>query len=484
MAPETLLIFGAAGLLALVVAAQNWRHALLMVIILGFSQDAIRKLTPGEPVAIIMLSSVMVAVAVLIATARFGMINLRPLTQGNRTTLIVLTAFIALVFAQAIMSFVRFRSVVVPAIGVLSYLSPIPAIWLIYRWARHIGDYERFFRVYVICGLAVAISLLVEKAGVHSVLFEEVGEGLIIYDRQIGILETYNGFMRSGEVAAWHLGATSAFLIVLAVTFKRTVLRWATPVLVIGLLTVATLTGRRKVLIMVAAFAVIYFLLLMYYRQRSGIRAMAVTIAAVSILLAGTLATAPESSRYDPYIGRGKTVFGDAADRFQQLGLGSMSWAIQAAGPWGLGAGSVSQGTQHFGGADDAVRGSAEGGLGKIIVELGVLGFVLASLSVLLIARSLRSALAVVAKTDAAIVRLNLGLLAFVAGNVPIFAGASQIYGDPFVLFMLGSCLGFVLAGPRLIELRARAKARQAGLERKLAAELGDLPQPFPAAQR
>jgi hypothetical protein len=134
-------------------------------------------------------------------------------------------------------------------------------------------------------------------------------------------------------------------------------------------------------------------------------------------------------------------------------------------GPWGLGAGSVSQGTQHFGGAFGSARYNAEGGLGKITVELGVPGLLLAMLSALLIARSLRRALAVVAKADPELLRLNLGLLAFVAGNVPVFAGASQIYGDPFVLFILGSCLGFVLAGPRLVELRARTAARRAAME-------------------
>jgi hypothetical protein len=173
---------------------------------------------------------------------------------------------------------------------------------------------------------------------------------------------------------------------------------------------------------------------------------------------------APEKSAVDPYIARGKTVFDDAAERFEQLGLGSIRGALNAAGPWGLGAGSVSQGTQHFGGAFGSARANAEGGLGKITVELGIPGLLLVILCTLLILGSIRRALAVVAKSDPELLRINLGLLAFVAGNVPVFAGASQIYGDPFVLFMLGSCLGFVLAGPRLVDLRAQAEARRAAI--------------------
>jgi hypothetical protein len=325
--------------------------------------------------------------------------------------------------------------------------------------------------------------MVAEKAGVESTLFEEVGEGLIIYE-ETGILEAFNGIMRSPEVAAWHLGATAAFLIVLAISFKRTTLRWVTPMLVIGLMTVATFTGRRKVLITVVAFAAVYFLLLMYYRQRTGMRAMLVSLVAGALLMGGSLVMAPAASTVDPYVSRGKTVFADAGERFEQLGIGSVTGALRAAGPWGLGAGSVSQGTQHFGGAFGSARFSAEGGLGKITVELGIPGLLLALLSVFLIARAVRRALAVVARADPELLRINLGLLAFAAGNVPVFAGASQIYGDPFVLFILGSCVGFVLAGPRLIELRARAAARQASARPPAATRIGAAPFAAPRPSR
>jgi hypothetical protein len=54
---------------------------------------------------------------------------------------------------------------------------------------------------------------------------------------------------------------------------------------------------------------------------------------------------------------------------------------------------------------------------------------------------------------------MSAGMVAFCAANVPVFLGASQIYGDPFVLTMIGSFLGFVLAAPRLEEVRRSAVA-------------------------
>jgi hypothetical protein len=398
-----------------------------------------------------------------VATTRVGMITLRPLTQGNRMAEIVLSLYVALVAAQALMAMVRFKSPVVSAIGMIAYLSPIPAIWLAYRYLRGVPDYRRFVRLYVALALLVALSIVLDKLGVQMRVLEEVGEGLIIYDRTVGLLSAHTGMMRSPEVAAWHLGTAACLLVVLAVAWRRPGSLVVTPVVVISLLVIATLTGRRKVIIVFALFAVVYMMLLLYFRQRSGTRAMFVAVLGALLVGGATLLFAPDQSTLDPYLGRGRTVFADATDRFKVLGLESMLWAINQAGVWGLGAGAASQGVQHFGGASAQVRGAAEGGLGKIIVELGVPGLLLIVLAAGYVLRSIRVALRrVAASGDVLLLRLNLGLLAFVVANVPVFVGASQIYGDPFVLFIIGTCMGFVFAGPRLIELQARRRQQMA----------------------
>jgi hypothetical protein len=56
--------------------------------------------------------------------------------------------------------------------------------------------------------------------------------------------------------------------------------------------------------------------------------------------------------------------------------------------------------------------------------------------------------------------RLELGAISFVGANVPVFVGAAQIFGDPFVLIILGMNLGFVLAVPRLIIHERRRKTQ------------------------
>ena len=43
----------------------------------------------------------------------------------------------------------------------------------------------------------------------------------------------------------------------------------------------------------------------------------------------------------------------------------------------------------------------------------------------------------------------------------PPFIGASQVYGDPFVLILMGSMLGFVLAAPRVLAIRQGRAAQR-----------------------
>ncbi len=71
------------------------------------------------------------------------------------------------------------------------------------------------------------------------------------------------------------------------------------------------------------------------------------------------------------------TVGGDATDRASPMTIESFGWVVAQNGPMGAGAGTGSQGAQHFGGGAEIVGGAAEGGLGKIVAELGFPGFFL-----------------------------------------------------------------------------------------------------------
>ena len=441
-----------AGFLAFSISLANWRVVFLGVILVGFAQDPLRKLIPGEPVFFVVLCTAAMTLALLGAMMKHGVVSIEPIASGDRATRTALWLVIAVVAVQTVLSWIRYGSPIIAAIGLLSYLSPIPAIWLAYNYTRGVFDIRRFLFVYVVAVAIVTLGIYVSKAGVQSPLFRQVGEGMVVYDPTVGLVETHPGLMRSAEVGAWHVGAGACILIVLAVSFRSKVLRLVTPPAVILFLAAGVLTGRRKMLVIVATFMALYFVLLYYYRHRSGRRALLIVCVVSAAFIATALSMTPAGSSFSPYLARGQSVFGSAAgDRLVDLGLASVGWAIAAGGFFGLGAGAGSQGTQHFfSGGEVIAGGAAEGGLGKVAVELGVPGLVLVMLSMALVARNVGRILNVIAVRDVRLLALCLGLVAFCFANVPVFMGASQIYGDPFVLMLLGSFLGFVLAAPRL----------------------------------
>jgi hypothetical protein len=110
-------------------------------------------------------------------------------------------------------------------------------------------------------------------------------------------------------------------------------------------------------------------------------------------------------------------------------------------------------GAQFFGGGWQ-IEGVDESGLGKIAGELGVPGLVAIALLLYRLAHYLRNLLRYVARLDRELTLIACGLVSFVVGNAFAFATATQLFGDPFVLLMLGWSMGFVLATPKLVAFR------------------------------
>ena len=150
------------------------------------------------------------------------------------------------------------------------------------------------------------------------------------------------------------------------------------------------------------------------------------------------------------YVARGVSVFGDAWDRMYNLGLMPVTWAYNRTGLLGGGVGIGSQGTQHFGGGGAIFGGAAEGGLGKIMLELGILGlFILPWLAYATAAFFVRAVkFSQLYNPQGTVV--VIGVLSFIITNIPTYVVATQIYGDMFVLSMLGLLAGYMLSLPKL----------------------------------
>jgi hypothetical protein len=326
------------------------------------------------------------------------------------------------------------------------------ALWLGFHFSTRPGSVAKLLYFYIGLVCIFAFTILLSFWGVASPLFKEVGEGNIIFlDIGLGITG-HSGLWRTSEIAAWHLGAASCFSIMLAVRTKKFLPIVGSLLLTLVLMWISILTGRRKVLTLVAGFLIVFTILIITNSRRLTRNTFlsAVGLIGFSVLmfvLSGGL-NELQSGVYGSFFRRGATVFGDVSGRFQSYGVQGSFKALQDAGLFGLGVGTIYQDAVSRLGIEIAkseISWASEGGIGKIAYDIGIVGVVsFAIISFLLVRLFLR------------LVRdrntlnmpdhfLMLGMLAFLAANMPTFAAQGQVFNDFFVLLMLGLSSGFIL---------------------------------------
>jgi len=229
---------------------------------------------------------------------------------------------------------------------------------------------------------------------------------------------------------------------------------------------VGTLTGRRKVIIQLAVFVSTYFILWAIFEKRVGkLAIIALTTAALAVyaLLAAEVKDDVMERRsvqavdYSLFVERSQNAFQYVPRRFLELGIAPVLWAYDNFGLFGAGLGVGTQGTQHFGGGMEGA-GAAEGGLGKIMLELGVVGLVVMGWVGILGLRYTWRIMGVASRRSPRIGRLSFGFFSFLVANVASFSIATQVYGDLLILLILGWTLGFLLAVPLFLEREVRAR--------------------------
>ncbi len=233
------------------------------------------------------------------------------------------------------------------------------------------------------------------------------------------------------------------------------------------LVAIGVLTGRRKIVIELAIFLSTYFILWIIFEKRVGHLAIVALITATVVVYAwlaasglGEAVPGPSGAGaldYSLYVQRTESVFQDAPARFVELGIAPLMWAYDSFGLFGAGLGVGTQGTQYFGGGG-AAGAAAEGGMGKIALELGIPGlFVMGWLGILLF-RQLWRAMRVASRHSPRTGRLSIGLFSFLVANLAAFSVATQAYGDLFILLILGWTLGFLMAVPVVVEREVHSR--------------------------
>jgi hypothetical protein len=443
-------------------ALANWRWGLLLCVVTAILQDPLRKIAPDQPVFFIVFVAIVFAGACLGAVVRGVPLIPSSMLGAYRQIGAPMKVLLLLITLQAFNSLVRFENPMLPLIGLATYLLPLPSFVFAYQLVLRGGEarIRQFFLGYLVFTLPALITVYLQYVGFDWSVFGDIGVRLLIFDKYSGKLVWPNsGIFRASEIAAWHAATAACFVLLLStwrkVNFQTLLTGMTIAILLVG---IAVLTGRRKAVVEVAVFASTYLILWIVFTRGSvkfGIVLAIVGLVGFGWLVAelgsDPIEVAKEPSGYDLYVERSKSVFGDAPGRFVELGIAPIMWAYDSFGLFGAGLGAGTQGGQYFG-RDDAVAGVAEGGLGKIAVELGIPGLFVVGWLAISTFNYLWRVMRTASHISPRIGRLSYALFSFLVANVAAFSVATQAYSDFFILLILGWTLGFLFAVPILLE--------------------------------
>lgn len=440
-------LFVALGVVVVAVCYLRPRLGLLATVGAGFIQDPIRKLVPGEPVAFVLGALILFGSAAAGFMSKGGVRVLRRSETAKALGRSV-AMMIALVAAQSAHSFVRSENVVLPAIGFFSYAAPVVAGAVGFLTGLRRERLLQFLSVYSWLGLVAGVTVLVARYFPDERVFRSVGAGMMVYGEGFGVFLS-SGILRTPEVASWHAATTACVIVVLVslrggnTGFRKSVLLGSASV---ACLILAVLwTGRRKALVEIVLFIVIFGALLV--RLRGGSKRVVFALALGGALLAYQLVLGGWSagtSREAAYLlQRGGTTTTEGQARLVAA-LSTVPTALSVYGVFGLGTGVAAQGAQYFGG-DPSIGWIAEPGVGRVTAELGLFGLILAGWLAIRLGRLVRRRLGGLSRNDQETATLGLGLFAILVANGVVFVTAAQIFGDPFVYLMLGTLTGGLL---------------------------------------
>ena len=470
----TLLLVLLFGALALVLLDGNWRAGLLVMLLIGFLQDPIRKLVPNQPGYLVGLALVAFVAVVLVFYQQRQRLELPLMLRTTPELREWLLLFVLLVLLQAVNSFVRFGIPQRSLIGIGFYFAPLVGIWMGFQLGRDQPFLRRFLQVYLLGSAVIAATVFLDYRGVDIPLFREVGGGILIHFRYGFYTYGSSGLWRTSELASWHLSASACLALVMGFACLRPQNRNLWFLLSFGFAFLTLTTGRRKGLVLVLVFAALYLLLFSRTapaRSRSQIITALLGSAGLAFGAYNLFLIGAAGDDFVEYLNRALSARDDLVSRFQAFAVNAAWQGLQSSGGIGLGAGTLAQTgdlqvqqIDHSAGVGNVVLVS-ESGVGKVLAELGIPGLIVLSALGLLLARLILRHLNLLRYLPSPTSNLELGLLSFGLANIPFFSAAAGVYGDPFVLMLCGLSFGSFFAVPALVLHRQQLLHRPQLLE-------------------
>lgn len=456
-----MLLYGFLGVVALfcAVSSWKWRWGPYLMVLIAVVQDPVRKMVPGSP-GFLALSAASIWGSTVLGAILANDLNWRRFQQLYPALGTAAVSFAILILPSALISATYSPgSWQITLVGLFIYGSLLLGLVVGSFYPVKSKDIPRLMGCYcILVGISLAGAWL-ERLGVQHLAIgtSALGHHWVTY-RMGSALVMISGFYRSPDVLGWH-AATMVMLCIALALKNHGVLRYLWIALAGWGFASLMFCARRKMLSMLPVFITV--LLITYALQKRG----RLLIPAIIVLLAASaigLRVYQVSGRDVQLESFYKTALDTAERRVSAHGFQAVVTTYRQAGFFGYGLGMASQGTQHI--AVKRPRVWQEGGIGKIMVELGVPGLAgFLALGVILGVTMVKALNHATALADYPIYSCISALL---LANMSAGIVSAQILGVPFVAAFLSFLAGLVLAAKRARPAQrplAKAVARTPG---------------------
>lgn len=450
------LFFAYIGISSLI-AFSNWRQGVYLAMIAGMLQDPIRKLMPGAPGYMVLA---FVPIFLALSAGLFSRGNpWRGFIASNRKLAPRFTFFwisLALSFLVLLVNY-GISALPIAVIGMIGYVFPIMAVIAGFWFVQSIEAFQRLVVFYCVATAILLIGGLLE----HWKIFPQwAALGTAVLDmtwiRHVPgyIVKLTAGFYRSPDLMGWHAALLSMLSFMMLLYKKSPLARVFWIGLVVWGTVMLLISGRNKMIFMPLIFISTIGLAYLY----KGNVAKSLTTVLASVVAVALFWAANSQMQIDEeylmYVGVGSST---ATERLTGHGILSVFETFRQSGFFGEGMGSASTGAR-FGGSV-GIKTWQESGTSKLMVELGVVGFIAVILLGVGIMHSMFNLLKAM-PSHAPNAFLFVALLGIMAANAASFIVSHQAFGDPFLVTLTGFLLGLTLSAPRWIGVHEKQKVK------------------------
>ena len=446
-----LLLFGAVLLISMAIAFTNWRHGWMAAVVCGVLQDPVRKLTPGTPPALTM-SIVAVYAVILFAALASLQRNRADFSKRFPNLYSVVTLFLVMLVFAAMNGLVTFglESWQVPALSLLIYMLPLPAVLLGYAWLQREEQLVQFFVFYAVLTSIALTGTVLEYFNVQSQALGIVAMPYGFIRHLPGLqIRVLSGIYRAPDIMGWHAATLTAVAVILAVRARVFIKAWPWVLVAAWGFLNCLISGRRKAVYMVAVFGLAF---IWRYARRMTSTQIAL-IVTVGLALGFVLNEIGSREQSQAYAQGAATSTGEVLQRLE----GGLFATFEQGSFLGAGLGAATQGVRHVSGRETDF-GWQEGGLGKLAAELGLPGLLVAALLAWTMLRMMMR-ITVVGDIPGTSQLIRVGLFALIVANIGNFLASAQAYSDPLLTLMTAFLMGCLFASAALDERLPAAEA-------------------------